>query len=453
MEDKMIRMIRAVSESLIVILLFIGCQSNNSNPPPSSAITPGECEIALVKLFDVSGSMGFDIGTGQSLLDILKPVAVSVVQVVPADQWNMGLATFPSTGGPTWGMEVLTELNRQELIDAINDLSAGGSSPMDAGLTLAGLMLSTDQVRPRFLVVFSDGDVCSECSTILNTASYLKTELGIFIITVGYHLESDDYDTMRDLASLQPDGTPAFFNSGSADELVDFLTYALGSLCDRLEVAIETEPAYLIGDGGSETGGYNVKYIQGESRTVRIVPQGTLINGGGSVEFSSPTGTLSDTSPSFGGKLEVRSATGMSGEYDLTLRVVPDGGDVTLATRTIQITVVPVDLSISFDGNVVFNPATSKIEGRVRIDINTAREVELNVNYKVTTPGSPFEASGFTYPVPPSPTVPAGASSIPIQFSIDRVDAAAGLYDVHVTVILKGLGVQKSVIANDVSVP
>lgn len=449
----MIRLIRAVSGSLMVMLLFIGCQSNNSNPPSSSEITPGECEVALVMLFDTSGSMGTDLGTGQSLLDILKQAAVSVVQVVPADQWNMGLATFPSTGGPTWGMEILTELNRQELIDEINALSASGSSPMDAGLSLAGLMLSTDQEKPQYLVVFSDGSVCSDCSTILNTASYLKNELGIFIITVGHHLEDNDYDTMRDIASLQSDGTPAFLNSGTADELFDLLTYALGSLCDRLEVEIETEPAYLVGESGSESGGYNVNYIQGESRTVRIVPQGTLINGGGSVRFSSPTGTLSDTSPSFGGKLEVRSATGMSGDYEVRLRVVPDGGDVTLATRTIQITVVPVDLSISFDGNVVFNPTTSKIEGRVRIDVNTAREIELFVSYRVTIPGSTVGASGFTYPVPPSPTVPAGMSSIPVQFSIDRVGAAAGLYDVHVTVNVIGLGIQTSVIANDISVP
>lgn len=444
----MSKLIRVVMGGFLIILLLFGCQS----PPPQPGVTPGNCEIAVVKVFDVSGSMGTDIGSGQFLLDLLKQAAVSIVQVVPADQWNMGLATFPTTGGPTWGMEVLTHANRQALIDEINALSAGGSSPMDAGLTLGGLMLATDQVRPRFLVVFSDGAVCgADCSTILNTASYLKTELGVFIITVGHNLTGDDYNTMRDVASLQPDGTSAFLNSVTAQELTDFFANSLGSLCDRLEVAIDTDrTGYGAGQGGSNTGMYSVKYLQGESRTVRVIPEGPFINGGGSAVLFTPTGTLSGTTPSFGDKFEVRSAAGMSGDYELRLRVVPDGGDVTLATKTVQVSVVPIDLSVTFEGNVVFNQTTNKLEGRVRVNIDTAREVELVVNYKVTAAGSQVEAPGFTYPLPPSPTVAVGPSSIPIQFAIERTGAATGLYDVHV--IVTALGVQASRVAADISV-
>lgn len=447
----MIELRHMVLGSLIVLLFLLACQT--PPPPPPPQVTPGQCEVAIVILFDTSGSMAIDIGSGQSLLDLLKQSATSVVQVIPADQWNMGLATFPTTGGPNWGMEVLTNMNRQALIDAINALSASGISPMDAGLTLGGLMLATDQVRPRFLVVFSDGRVCgNDCSTVLNTASYLKSELGIFITTVGYNLSGNDYNTMLDVASLQPDGTHAFLNAGTAAEVIDFMENSLGILCDRLEVAIDTDRAgYVTGQGGSDTGQYNVKYLQGDSRTVRVIPEGPFINGGGSVVLFTQTGTLSDASPSFGDKFEVRSATGMSGDYELRLRVVPDGGDITLATKTVQVSVVPIDFSVTFEGNVVFNQTTNKLEGRVRIDIDTAREVELSVNYRVTAAGSQVEATGFTYPLPPSPLVPVGQSSLPIQFAIERTGAATGLYDVHV--IVTALGVQKSRVFSDISIP
>lgn len=454
----MIKLLRMVLGSLIIILFFFECETPPSPPPPPPPqVTPGQCEVALVMLFDTSGSMGTDIDSGQSLLDLLKQSATSVAQVVPEDQWNMGLASFPTTGGPNWGMEVLTNVNRQALIDAINALGAGGSSPMDAGLTLGGLMLATDQVRPRFLVVFSDGSVCGyDCSTILNTADYLKTELGIFITTVGYNLSGNDYDTMRDVASIQPDGTHAFLNAGTAAEVIDFLENSLGILCDRLEVAIDTNsPGYRIGQGGSDTGQYIVKYLQGESCNVRVVPEGPFINGGGSVVLLTPTGTLSDTTPSFGNKFEVRSATGMSGDYELRLRVVPDGGDITLATRAVQVSVVPIDLSVTFEGNVVFNQVTNRLEGNVRIDIDTVREVHLNVYYKVTAPGSEVEATGFTIlPLlsPSSTVAPAGSSSIPTQFMFERTSAPAGLYDVHVIVTATG-GVQASSVFSDVSIP
>lgn len=448
----MIKFCRIEMCCFLLLLFLFGCQSND---PPQPEVTPGNCEIAVAKVFDVSGSMGVDIGSGQSLLDVLKQTAVSVVEIVPADQWNMGLGTFPTIGGPTWGMEVLTNANRHSLVNAINSLSDGGSSPMDAGLTLGALMLATDQTRPRFMVIFSDGQVCgADCSTILNTSSYLKTELGIFIITVGYNLAGDDLDTMQNVASLQSDGSPAFLNGSTEAELIDFFANALGTLCDRLEVEINTDKTvYRAGSGGSNTGTYSVRYIQGESRTVRVIPEGPFINGGGSVFLYTPTGTLSDTSPSFGNKLEVRPAAAMSGDYELTLRVVPEGGDVTLATKTVQVPVVQIEVNAIFEGNVLFNQTTNKLEGRVRVDVDTTLEVELIVNFKVTSAGSLAPATGFTYSLPPSPTFPAGSSSIPIQFTIERTGAPTGQYEVHVNINVSGLGVQTSIVSNAISVP
>lgn len=94
----MVKLLHIILRSLIMLFIFSSCQTPPQ--PPLPQVTPGQCEVAIVKLFDTSGSMRTDIGSGQSLLDLLKQSAISVVQVVPSDQWNMGLATFPSSGGP-----------------------------------------------------------------------------------------------------------------------------------------------------------------------------------------------------------------------------------------------------------------------------------------------------------------------------------------------------------------
>jgi hypothetical protein len=85
-------------------------------------------------------------------------------------------------------------------------------------------MLQTDDVRPKFMVIFSGKGVCyseDECDRLLNIADIAKTDYGINIITVGYNLDDTQAEIMRKIASVQ-DGVAMFYNTGTPEALTAF---------------------------------------------------------------------------------------------------------------------------------------------------------------------------------------------------------------------------------------
>ena len=206
-----------------------------------------QCDLALVLLFDTSESMSSDIGGGETLLNRLQSAATGFVEDVPLAGriWNMGLTTFPFPATPSlWGMEILNAGNRADLINAINALTPGGFSPLKDSLLWAAFMLQTDDVRPKFMVIFSGKGVCyseDECDRLLNIADIAKTDYGITIITVGYNLDDTQAEIMRKIASVQ-DGVAMFYNTGTPEALTAFFE-------DYTSPGFGMGPQGLSGDG------------------------------------------------------------------------------------------------------------------------------------------------------------------------------------------------------------
>jgi len=270
--------------SMLSIDVF-SCDPQGASP---TLVTVEECELAVVFLFDTSGSMGQDVN-GETLLHKLADTTISIVRVIPPDLWTVGLVTFPNDGLASWGMELLTDANRQSLILELDALTPSGGSDIMTGLWLAGYMLQQYPHMPRFLVIFSDGAICqyvsasgtTDCGPPLNVASTLKSE-GIHIITMGYNLPVGDPDdegnvpegnVLRDMASVD-DGESLFFNTGSADDLYRWFLEKMGELCSLLDVRLDVETSsFEILSGATASSQYLVTHVQGDAREVRVLSQ------------------------------------------------------------------------------------------------------------------------------------------------------------------------------------
>ena len=395
----MTTLMRTSCKSVLVALLLIACQGSGASaaaPNRAAAGVRARSDATVRRIQDHGGEA---LEPGRSLLDILKQLSTAWVEGIPADRLNMGLATFPNPAPLKWGMAVLTDLNRSSLTDAINGLAAGGESSLDAALTFAGLQLAADMQRPRFLLIFSDGGVCPNGNEgILSMAAYLRDWMDIFIITVGYNLQGLDLETMRDIASLQTDGTPAFFHSQSPGDLIGSWNFALGLICDWLRARITTtSPSYLIGrlmnpggSGGTANIDYAVRYLQGSGGVVKVLAAGPFLTAGGTARVEPPSASLSATAPLFADKIMLQTAGAPAGDYDLMLSVVTTDGGGAVAAQTVQVSVVPITFTAYFEsGYPSYSPSTRTINGRFAVGTVTPADTPLQhltirIEYKIT---------------------------------------------------------------------
>jgi hypothetical protein len=449
-------------KSLLVALIIVACQTGSANSAAAET-TPGQCEIALMQVIDVSKSMGTNVAPGQSMLEVLKRINIRLVQDLPTGHWNMGLATFPDPAPLKWGLQVLTDWSRPSLIAALNRLSAGGSASLDAALTFAGLALATDMQRPRFLIIFFDGGVCSAVDdALLDMAAYLRDSLGIFIIVVGYNLGEEDATAMHHIASLQPDGIPAFYSTQTVSDANACWDTTLRTLCSRLQADITTDsPTYLTGRranpgglGGSAQVVYRVQYLQGRAHTVKVLATGSFLDAGGSIVLDPLAHPLSAASPLFEFPLRIETAEAPAGDYDLMLYVVPAEGGAALAARTVRISVVPIAFTARFEpGYPFYHRASQKIGTRFHVLADLPAAISLprltiRIFYRVTQAATGMEGQGFD--LPQTQEMPWELASGPLTQAIDipigRGTAAEGTYNVHVALTILELGVEREIV-------
>lgn len=455
----------------IVGICIVAACNNGSAPPPatgsstgtttSALTTPGSCEVATAWLYDISGSMDDEApaGSGVTILDRLKTASSVVIPLVPDGKWNIGVTTFPNDQGlPAWGMDVLDATNRPGLLAAVNGLTAGGSTDMEAGLNYAGLLVSTDAGRPKVIVAFSDGEVCSlsGCTPLYNYADLLKDQLGVNIVTVGYQLVNPEDTQMATVASTNADGSPMFLNAGTATELHDFFADSLGALCESLDMSLDVTSQLQIGSGGDKTIQYTAQRYRGPDQTIRIGATGRFISAGGSIDIAPsapPTWLITATTPSANGKLEVHAVPSMSGQYDATVTVKVDGSDIMLAAKTITIDVVQHELNLSFNSPVRWFAPDQEIQGTVRVDVPYATNTQLSWSFSVTDSATGDPIQNLTVPAPGATSVTTADPVFYHAFQMQRVGPVPSPVNISVTYTLGGMGIRDSINASNFSIP
>ena len=425
----------------VLLLVFVSIPTNHvvaqeQRPPDYN------CELATVFIVDKSGSMDAD-ADGRSKLRRVRDALTNIVQQIPSGYWNVGLGTFEESGVLKWGMDVLTDGNRAGLANVIGGLTAGGGSPILAGLHLGAFSLMTDTVHPRILVIFSDGQVCGgdfgpPCDEVVIAAATARTEGGIAIITVGYNLSGDDADVMRDMASTVG-GTRLFFNSTSGNALTETLIRLAGELCYLREATLRVTPVSLeLAPGGVGTLSYSVTWSFGDPFSARLrSDQTNAIN----PRFLGPIeASLGPSSPAYGGKIEIEVPTGTTpGDHTEAVTVYRIGAN--LDTRTIQLRVLRCSFSVEIETLSPPLPWRPSARVRLRTTSDCERQMVASVSYQVTNPGQTTDVPGFEFGSGGGFTIPMGFARTWRDFVFTRTSliATSAQYDLHVIIHLAGI--------------
>ena len=406
-----------IAMGIITLVLLIACADDTAPEAGSDTSTGSDqgCELTVLFLFDASGSMGNDLGDGSTVMGVLKESFAGLSTVIledPLNKWNIGLLTFEENSTLLlWGFDILTNWNSMSLEDAIAGLIPAGGSDMQAALGYAGILLS-EQPQPRFLIIFTDGEICGQmyatntCDPFEAFANLLKN-YGTKIITISYDLQAgtnpDDIyiDVLTNMASSPTSGEdtePWFFNLDGPSAIESIFNTTIGDLCELLDVGFRAGPPTLRAAPGSNPSfDYEVFYISGDPYTIRLMSEGSLINSGGAVVFSTGSvGSIGQANPILAGKGDMTIPASLSaGQYDARLNVMLDGTNLVLATRTISIDVVPFDIELSFIQQPQYLTDSELISARVRVSLTEGGEEEISLHSEIRD-ATGARADGFT---------------------------------------------------------
>ncbi|RLE64706.1 MAG: hypothetical protein DRJ38_05040 [Thermoprotei archaeon] len=183
--------------------------------------TAEECLLDISLVLDTSGSMGSS-WDGSTRIDVLKDSVKSFIDAQPEDgtRW-VGIVSFSSTATVVHNLIKIDDSgDKTSLKNAIDALSASGSTAMDAGIQTGATMLIPGSGRAdcyKVMIVVSDGypddDVAAE-----NAANAAKAQ-GIVIIGVFIGSPSGDGDEfLRDEIAQHP-YYPYFINVTDPNDL------------------------------------------------------------------------------------------------------------------------------------------------------------------------------------------------------------------------------------------
>ncbi len=196
-------------------------------PPP-----PVTRDVMVV--FDRSGSMSMNDGTGRTKIEVARDAVSLFVQLVLIDVGNrIGLASFSTTASSPVDFNIanVTEANKNALIGLppfssgrVGALVSGGSTSIGEGLDAARLRFPTPGANPRAILLLTDG--------LQNTprlVSQVEGALGgIAVHAIGFGTEASLDGTL--LTNLANAHSGLYTRAGNGLALEKFFSHAFGNI-------------------------------------------------------------------------------------------------------------------------------------------------------------------------------------------------------------------------------
>ena len=258
------------------------------NAPPEPE---GTRDVMIV--FDRSGSMSLDAGTGKTKIEEARDAASLFIQLVRAATGNRaGLVTFSTTADTPFPIDDVTATNKETLIgDApftggtVGAIVTGGSTTIGGGLEAARLEFPVQLANPRSILLLTDG---MQNTPPLITAADPQLP-GIDVNIIGYGTESSlDGKLLTDFAWSH---NGLYTRAMSPLHLKKFFSLAFGNI---FEAGAAIDPEYFLPQESntaapipfSVCGEENITVVVGWDRdlarlNLRVIsPLGSIIQGG-----------------------------------------------------------------------------------------------------------------------------------------------------------------------------
>ena len=313
-------------------------------PPP-----PVERDVMLV--FDRSGSMSMDAGTGRTKLDAARDAVSLFVQLVRAATGNhLGMVSFSTTASDPVDFELaeVTNGNKNLLIGPppfttgkLDDLIANGFTSIGGGLEAARDQFTGAVTNPRAILLMTDG--LQNRDPLISAVS--DSLDGITVHAIGFGTESSLDGALLTALATAHDGM--YTRAGGALELEKFFSSAFGNI---FEAGILFDPEFdLPADQSGDPIDFNVcgeesiTAVAGWDRTDASVfleftsPGEAIITGAtaGAESSSGRTWTFLRVTLPFGGERD--------GEWSVRVVRPSGGGEFPPATPALRyfINVIP----------------------------------------------------------------------------------------------------------------
>lgn len=210
------------------------------NAPPEPEATR---DVMIV--FDRSGSMSLDAGTGKTKIEEARDAASLFVQLVRAATGNrVGLVSFSTTANTPFPIAEATAPNKQTLIGLapfttgiVGGLTPGGATTIGGGLEAARLQFPMPGSNPRSILLLTDG--------LQNTPPMIQQVqaqlTGIDINVIGYGTEASlDGELLTNLAGAH---NGLYTRAMSPLHLKKFFSLAFGNI---FEAGAAVDPEFFL---------------------------------------------------------------------------------------------------------------------------------------------------------------------------------------------------------------
>ncbi len=238
---------------------------SNGNPCAGSALTyyptaayftdtvpapPPPLTRDVMVVFDRSGSMSEDDGSGRSKIEAARDAVSLFVQLVQAGSGNrLGLVSFATaaTSPADFGIANLTNATKTTLIGAapyaggtVGGLAPGGATSIGEGLDAARLQFPAPGANPRSILLLTDG--------MQNTPRFIdevEDDLGaIAVHAIGFGTEANLQGDL--LTALAADHDGLYMRAGNGLALEKFFAQAFGNI---FEAGVLFDPEFALAAG------------------------------------------------------------------------------------------------------------------------------------------------------------------------------------------------------------
>ena len=234
---------------------IVGVLSNG--PPcalsyfPTATILPDlnapepEATRDVMIVFDRSGSMSLDAGTGKTKIEEARDAASLFVQLVRASTGNrVGLVSFSTTANTPFAIADATPANKQTLVGPapftggiVGGLIPGGSTTIGGGLEAGRLQFPVQVTNPRSILLLTDG--------LQNTPPMIQTIeaglAGIDVNVIGYGTEASlDGELLTNLSRAH---NGLYTRAMSPLHLKKFFSLAFGNI---FEAGAAVDPEFFL---------------------------------------------------------------------------------------------------------------------------------------------------------------------------------------------------------------